>query len=104
MLAALPEWMAPWRGPLADRIERQRGSFAALVTAPLEDAPALRRRARNERTAYGMLMHNSDGARLFDRYIYEESVMTTNFFGFLFPPKGWLPAPVLAQLLAAIPE
>lgn len=102
-LAALPVEPAALREPLAGRIAAHRDSFAEAFTAPVGDSPALVRRLRHERPAYGMLMRNSDGLRVVDRFVFEENLLATDFCGFLFPPKGWLPAPVLVRLLASIP-
>ena len=57
-----------------------------------------------QRTAYGLVMRDSDLPTPIDLYISTENQQVVQSLPFLFPPKGWLSGPELRKLESGIPE
>ena len=55
---------------------------------------------RRERTAYPILARNMDLPPPVDLYDVQENSLATGELAWLFPAKGWLPSPLLLQLLS----
>lgn len=73
--------------------------FAARPAVPdLAGAPI--RRYRRERPGYPVLMRNLDLPSPVDLFDVQENALAAEELRELFPPKGWLPAPLLIALLA----
>ena len=64
-------------------------------------APVLR--SRRERTGYPVLMRQLDFPPPRDLYDVQDNALAAGEFKFLFPAKGWLPAPLLLDLLDSPP-
>jgi O-antigen ligase len=103
-VAALTTWIEDGGPPgyllaLAHTTERvhyfvRRPTSAALASAPL-------RVYRRERTGYPVLMRDTDLATPTDLFDVQENLLAATELNFLFPRKGWLPAPQLLPLLSA---
>jgi hypothetical protein len=59
---------------------------------------------RRERTGYPVLMKNLDVPPPEDLFDVQEDPRMADSLRFLFPPKGWLPAPRLLELLETPPS
>ena len=59
---------------------------------------------RRSRDGYPVLMRNLDLDPPVDLFDVQENLLAANLLSFLFPPKGWLPSPLLVELLALPPE
>ena len=70
----------------------RRPSLPAFETAPI-------RTYRRERTGYPVLMRNLDLPIPTDLFDVQENFLAAGELRFLFPPKGWLPSPLLLALL-----
>ena len=90
---------AAFAAAVAGRLARERGSFVRALTAPPDNEPALVQVTRNELPGYSVLARNQDGFLLRDLYIYSENRLVRKYASFLFPPKGYLPAPLLLARL-----
>jgi tetratricopeptide (TPR) repeat protein len=110
---------AAWTGPaqraafLRPMAEETRDAFAAFLADSAAETftgefllrrspPPPERTLRNQRLAYGILRKNLDVPVPVDFYLVRENLVTTDYLGFLFPVKGWLPGPVLLGRLDAI--
>lgn len=101
-VAALANWLGRTDAP---------GEMLALARTPqrvryfvdrpaLPDFPAARVLVfRRERTAYPVLMRNLDLPPPRDLFDVQENALAAGELRFLFPAKGWLPAPLLRELL-----
>jgi Lipid A core - O-antigen ligase and related enzymes len=56
---------------------------------------------RRTREGYPVLMRNLDLPPPVDLFDVQENLLAADLLGFLFPPKGWLPSPLLLELLDA---
>ena len=54
---------------------------------------------RRSRDGYPVLMRNLDLPPPVDLFDVQENLLAANLLSFLFPPKGWLPSPLLIDLL-----
>jgi O-antigen ligase len=103
-VATLAEWL-DGRASISDILARahtsERVSYFAARPTPPDFAAAPLRRYRRERLAYPILMRDLDLPPPTDLYDVQENTLATDRFRFLFPPKGWLPSPLLVALLDA---
>jgi O-antigen ligase len=76
----------------------QTAYFARRPNVPAFDAAAVRF-YRRERIGYPVLMRDLDLPDPVDLFDVQENALASDQFRFLFPPKGWLPAPLLLELL-----
>jgi O-antigen ligase len=74
-------------------------SFASIFLAPVNGEDSFSRSIRHQRAGYGVLRRQNEGMPLSDINTTNENRIVTEFFAFLFPAKGWLPAPVLLNML-----
>lgn len=74
----------------------RRPDVPDFATAPIQ-------RYRRERTGYPVLMRQLDLPPPQDVFDVQDNALATGEFKFLFPPKGWLPAPLLIELLDSPP-
>lgn len=95
-------WSEPVAAALGRRLERTRADFAQSVRAPLGDEPALQPRTWRQRIAFGIHLRNQDGFPLYDEGALPENLVVTTWYAALFPPKGYLPTPLLAGAHPAI--
>jgi O-antigen ligase len=105
-LAALIRWFDDPAAPgemlaRANTAERTayfagRPALPAFATAPVQ-------LSRRERTGYPVLMRNLDLPVPTDLFDVQENALAVREFRFLFPRKGWLPAPILVSLLETQP-
>jgi O-antigen ligase len=70
----------------------RRPPLPGFATAPLQHY-------RRERSGYPVLMRDLDLPVPTDLFDVEENSLATGEYRFLFPAKGWLPGPLLLQLL-----
>jgi tetratricopeptide (TPR) repeat protein len=70
----------------------RRPPLPEFATAPLQHY-------RRERSGYPVLMRDLDLPVPTDLFDVEENSLATGEYRFLFPAKGWLPGPLLLQLL-----
>jgi hypothetical protein len=97
--------LIPWldhTGPGGDVLARantaERTAYFAGRPAPPDFSTAPLRSYHRERLGYPVLMRNLDLPEVVDLFDVQESVPATGEFRFLFPSKGWLPAPLLILL------
>lgn len=103
-VAALAEWMdgsGSVAGMLALSHTAERVRYFALQPSVPDFARAQVRSYRRERPGYPVLMRNLDLPPLVDFFDVQENMLAAEDLGFLFPPKGWLPSPLLLGLLDA---
>ncbi len=79
------------------------GAFARVLTAPVGAGEALVQLVRNQRPGSSVLQRNQDGYVLSDLWVFPENALVARYASFLFPPKGYLPSPVLLRSLDALP-
>lgn len=99
---ALAEWLdgaGPLSSVLAQSHSPERVRFFASRPAVPDFATAPGRTYRRERRAYPVLMRNLDLPTPVDLFDVQENELAADELRFLFPPKGWLPAPLLLALL-----
>lgn len=106
-VAALTRWLggeAIPGEPLAHANTGPRVSyFARRPTVPDFSTGPIREYHR-ERTGYPVLMRDLDLPIPVDLYDVQENALAVTELSFLFPAKGWLPTPLLSDLLAAPPS
>ena len=81
----------------------ERVNFFARRPDVPDFAAAPLRRYRRERTGYPVLMRQLDLPPPQDLFDVQENTLAAGEFAFLFPPKGWLPGPLLLDLLDSPP-
>ncbi len=59
---------------------------------------------RRSREGYPVLTRNLDLPPPVDLFDVQENLLAANLLSFLFPPKGWLPSPLLVDLLESSPQ
>lgn len=101
-LAALTTWLENTAPPgyllaLAQSTERVSYFARRPTSAALADAPL--RAYRRERTGYPVLMRDLDLPTPTDLFDVQENLLAATELNFLFPRKGWLPAPLFLPLL-----
>ena len=101
-LTALIAWLddraAPGEMLAASHTSERVGYFARRPVRP-DFAAAPLRSYRRERTTYPVLMRNLDLPSPTDLFDAQENQLAVTELNFLFPRKGWLPAPLLLPLL-----
>lgn len=100
---ALLQDLRPRAGAEPDWRQLQAEAVASLVDRLGETSPGPEHTYRRERTAYPVLMRNSDLPAPVDLYDVREDPRFAASLAFPLPPKGWLPAPTLLKLLDAPP-
>jgi len=103
-IAALAAWLDGQASPgeiLARAQTPERVSFFAARPPVPDFAAAPIRAYRRERTGYPVLTRNLDLPPPVDLFDVQENRLAADELSFLFPPKGWLPAPLLIELLDA---
>jgi hypothetical protein len=78
-----------------------RVGYFARRPEPVSFEQNATRRYRRERVGYPVLMRNLDLPRPIDLFYVEENLPAATELNFLFPRKGWLPAPRFLPLLDA---
>lgn len=101
-IGALADWL-DGGGAAGEMLARSHTSarvsyFAARPALP-DFAHAPIRSYRRERSGYPVLMRNLDLPPPLDLFDVRETILAADDLGFLFPAKGWLPSPLLPQLL-----
>ena len=101
-VAALGDWL-DGRGQLSEILARSYTSgrvsyFAARPKVPDWRAAPIKA-YRGERTAYPILMRDLDLPAPVDLFDVQENSLATGDLAELFPSKGWLPEPLLIELL-----
>jgi len=102
--AALTGWFAgraPASSVVAFARTPERRHYFLENPRPPDPAAARLRAYRRERTGYPVLMRDLDFPPPLDLYDVEEDARFAVDQAFLFPEKGWLPAPLLVSLLKA---
>ncbi|HWA87733.1 MAG TPA: O-antigen ligase family protein [Opitutus sp.] len=105
-VAALADWLDGRGVPgeiLARSLTPERVRFFASRPALPDFASAPIRVYHRERTGYPVLMRDLDLPPPIDVFEIQENSLAVEKFDFLFPAKGWLPAPVLIALLDSPP-
>jgi hypothetical protein len=100
-IAALAGWMDGYASPpevLAHAWSAEQKTYFASDAAMPNFASSKILTQRNERTGYPVLMRDLDLPPPMDMLDVQENLLAVELFDFLFPPKGWLPAPVLVEL------
>jgi O-antigen ligase len=87
---------------LARRAQRHRDAFSEFLRAGTEDEAAVLRTLQHQRAGYSVLALHPDGPPLTDLFIVQENRVIADFASGLFPPKGWIPAPLLIALLPTL--
>jgi len=103
-MAALTGWFAgnaPASSVAAVARTWERRDYFLANAKPPDPAGARLRSYRRERSAYPVLMRDLDLDRPIDLYDVQEDSRFTEDLAFLFPAKGWLPAPLMVSLLQA---
>jgi hypothetical protein len=103
-VATLARWLdghAPISEILARAHTSERVSYFAARPTPPDFSHVPLRRYRRERLAYPVLMRDLDLPPPTDLFDVQENTLATGELSFLFPPKGWLPSPLLVALLDA---
>ncbi len=105
-LAALIPWLdadphASLGPVLAAARTPARVSYFAARPSPPDFAAAPVRAFHRERTGYPVLMRDLDLPPPVDVFEIQENALAAGDLAFLFPPKGWLPSPLLLSLLDA---
>ena len=103
-LSALTAWVEGRARPgvmLAAANTSARVSYFARRPEPAAFEQSATRRYRRERVGYPVLMRDLDLPRPIDLFDVEENLSAATELNFLFPRKGWLPAPRLLPLLDA---
>jgi tetratricopeptide (TPR) repeat protein len=101
-IVALAAWLEG-RGALGEILARSQTServsyFAARPHVPeFNEAPV--RSYRRVRSGYPVLMRKLDLTPPVDLFDVRETILFADELSFLFPAKGWLPSPLLVQLL-----
>jgi hypothetical protein len=101
-VAALADWLDGRGAPgeiLARALTPERVRFFASRPAIPDFASAPILAYHRERTAYPILMRNLDLPPPVDLFDVQENRLAAENYRFLFPAKGWLPAPILIALL-----
>jgi O-antigen ligase len=80
-----------------------RRQFFAAPRSPAAELSDAVRVYRRERTGYPVLMKNLDVPPPVDLFDVQEDPHMADSLRFLFPPKGWLPSPLLLELLETPP-
>ncbi|HVU26046.1 MAG TPA: hypothetical protein VHE13_18080, partial [Opitutus sp.] len=105
-LTALADWLDGTGTPgeiLARALTPERVRFFASRPAVPDFAAAPIRAYHRERTGYPVLMRNLDLAPPVDVFGIQENSLAVDKYSFLFPAKGWLPAPLMIALLDSPP-
>ena len=100
--AALVRWIEGTAAPgemLAAANTAQRTAFFARRPPRPAFADAPVSLLHRERTAYPVLMRNLDLPTPVDLFAVQENALAVGEYRFLFPQKGWLPAPLLLGFL-----
>jgi hypothetical protein len=101
-VATLGEWF-DGRASISEILARahtsERVSYFAARPGRPDFANTPLRRYRRERLAYPILMRDLDLPPPTDLFDVQENTLATDQLSFLFPPKGWLPSPLLVALL-----
>lgn len=106
-LAALTRWLggeAIPGEPLAHANTGPRVSYFARRPAVPDFSTGPIREYHRERTGYPVLMRDLDLPVPVDLYDVQENALAAGELSFLFPAKGWLPTPLLRELLASPPS
>lgn len=95
---------SPVDAPLAAAITRRAQrhpppDLHGFLTAGTEGETVFYTRERSSRLGYGILALHPDGFMLSDLYVRDQNRFITAHLTSLFPPKGWLPAPLLLMML-----
>jgi hypothetical protein len=106
-IAVLGEWL-DGRSQPGEILRRTHTSAQVSYFAARPPIPEWRtspvRAYRRERTAYPILMRNLDLPTPVDLYNVQENSLASGELAALFPSKGWLPAPLLIELLDEDPK
>jgi uncharacterized protein involved in response to NO len=100
--AALSAWLFgqfPGRAVAAVATTPARHDFFARDPTPGALLAASVRGYRRQRTGYPVLMRNLDLPAPVDLFDVQENALATGPLVFLFPPKSWLPSPLLLEFL-----
>jgi tetratricopeptide (TPR) repeat protein len=101
-LATLTRWLAGRKDP-GEPLGRAHTAERVAYFVHQPDPPAFDAAPihfyRRERIGYPVLMRNLDLPVPVDLFDVQENSLASDQFRFLFPAKGWLPAPLLLELL-----
>lgn len=107
-IVALAAWMddlGPASAAASHTDAPARIQFLNSNETPPDFASSPVRAYRRSRDGYPVLMRNLDVPAPIDLFDVQENLLAANLLSFLFPPKGWLPSPLLLELLEApLPE
>jgi O-antigen ligase len=104
--AALARWLSgeiPAAAVVAVATTDERRRFFSVPVSPPAETPGAVRAYRRERTGYPVLMKNLDVPPPVDLFDVQEDPRMAESLRFLFPRKGWLPSPLLLELLDTPP-
>ncbi len=104
--AALARWFSgeiPGTAVATVATTDERRRFFSAPRSPAAELAGTVRVYRRERLGYPVLMKNLDVPPPVDLFDVQEDPRMAESLRFLFPPKGWLPSPLLLELLDTPP-